>query len=157
MAVTEAPVHLERDVMGRLLLLGPDGIAAPVRPVRLFPLSCPEGYIVLLDNEDKELALVHDLEDIDATSCQALQEELESAYLVPQILSVYDIQDEFGVLHWHVRSDRGDRHFDLRGRDEIYPLESGRFLLRDIDGNRYEIRNVVALDPRSQVLVDAHL
>jgi hypothetical protein len=151
---TEPPIHLERDLMGRLLLRGPDGILAQVQPVRLFPLSCPDGYIALLDNEEHELALIEELEGIDLSSRQSLLEELEAAYLAPQIQCVYDIHEEFGVLQWHVQTDRGERRFDVRGRDEIYPVGHGHFLVRDIEGVRYEIHSAAALDANSQVYLD---
>jgi hypothetical protein len=149
-----APIHLERDVMGRLLLRGPDGMIAAVRPTRLFPLSCPEGYIALLDNDEQEIALVRDMGDLDFASRQALQEALEASYLVPEILAIYEVREEFGVLQWHVQTDRGERRFDVRGRDEIYPVGHGHFLVRDIEGVRYEIHSAAALDANSQVYLD---
>ena len=84
-------------------------------------------------------------------------EELEHAYLMPQIQRIYAIEEEFGVLHWHVLTDRGERHFEMRGRDEVQPITPDRFLVRDIDGNRYEIADVRALDRWSQNLIHTHL
>lgn len=153
----QPPLHLERDIMGRLLLRGPEGMLAPVHPVRLFPLSCPEGYIALLDNDEKEIGLVQEMATLDPESRQALQAELAVSYLLPQIERILSVHEEFGVLHWHVRTNRGERQFDVRGRDEIFPVALGRYLVRDIDGNRYEIHDFYALDAHSQALVDIYL
>lgn len=153
----QSSIQLERDVFGRLLLHRPDGTSLPVRPVRLFPLTCQDAFIALLDHEEREVAMVRDLAGLDFNSRQALEADLESAYLVPQVDCIHDIREEFGVLQWHTHTDRGERRFDVRGRDEIHFVDSQHLLIRDIDGNRFEIRNVNSLDHRSQALIDAYL
>lgn len=150
-------VALERDIRGRLVLHRPGQPPIGVRPVRLFPLSFPDGYIALLDHDDKEVLVIRDAGELDLRARQALQDELERAYLLPRIERVLDIQEEFGVLHWHVITDRGERRFDMRGRDEVQTLTPTRFLVRDIDGNRFEVADLHALDRWSQHLLDAHL
>ncbi len=48
----------------------------------------------------------------------------------------------------------GPRTFDVATRQDVRPLGQGRYLIRDVDGNRYEIRDTEALDPASRSLLD---
>jgi hypothetical protein len=70
---------------------------------------------------------------------------------------VESIEEEFGVLHWVVQTDRGERRFDVRGRDEIQLVTPDHYVIRDIDGNRFEISSLLTLDARSLAMLDAYL
>lgn len=151
------PMRFAYDVMGRFLLHRGEEPPVGVRPVRLFPLSDPEGYIALLDHDEKEVALVRGLAGLDVASRQALLQELETTYIVPQVLRIESIEEEFGVLHFVAHTDRGAHRFDVRGRDEIQFVRPGYYIIRDIDGNRFEIPNLFALDDASQAILDPYL
>jgi len=145
------------DVMGRFLFYRGDEPPVGVRPVRLFPLSDPEGYIALLDHEEKEVALIRELHSLDVASRQALLQELETTYIVPEVLRIESIEEEFGVLHFSVHTDRGHHRFDVRGRDEITFVRPGYYIIRDIDGNRFEIPDLFALPEETQAILDPYL
>ncbi|NLN76267.1 MAG: DUF1854 domain-containing protein [Armatimonadetes bacterium] len=50
-------------------------------------------------------------------------------------------------------TDRGPRQFILRGlRDSVHEIEPGRYLINDVDGNRFEIPQITGLDHRSQTV-----
>jgi hypothetical protein len=52
-----------------------------------------------------------------------------------------------------VDTDRGPRQFILRGlRDSVHEIEPGRYLINDVDGNRFEIPQITGLDHRSQTV-----
>jgi hypothetical protein len=153
----DGTIRLAYDVMGRFLLHRGAEPPIPVRPVRLFPLSDPEGYILLLDHEEKEVTLIRNMKELDPASRQALRQELETAYIVPEVLCIESIEEEFGVLHFVAVTDRGPHRFDVRGRGEIQFVRPGYYIIRDIDGNRFEIPNLFALDARSLALLDPYL
>ena len=83
-----------------------------------------------------------------------LEEELAKRYFLPQIRAVYDLKSHMGVMTWEVETDRGRRQFEVRGRDNVRHLPGSRLVLRDVDGNRYEISDYRALDAKSLDLLE---
>jgi len=125
-----------------------------LEPRRLFPLSGLTRYITLLDSEQKECAIIRDLEKLDPDSRRAVEECLNDYYMIPKITGVISITEKFGTLTWNCETDHGIRSFRIRNRhSDIKMLYDGRVLIRDSNDNRYEIENVNALDKRSQRLL----
>ena len=67
------------------------------------------------------------------------------------IQRVLRVKERFGTLDWEVMTNRGPRAFTTRDLREnvIHPVPE-RTLLTDVDGNRYDVRDVYALDRASQ-------
>ena len=125
-----------------------------LEPRRLFPLSGLTRYITLLDSEQKERAIIRDIEKLDPDSRRAVEECLNDYYMIPKITGVISITEKFGTLTWNCETDHGVRSFRIRNRhSDIKMLYDGRVLIRDSNDNRYEIENVNALDKRSQHLL----
>ena len=56
---------------------------------------------------------------------------------------------------WQVETDRGPRTFEIRSsRRDMRVLSAGRILIRDADGNLYEVPDYRQLDPQSRALVE---
>ena len=79
-----------------------------LEPRRLFPVSNANMYITLLDQDEKEVAFVRDLEEIDPASRTALEECFHEYYMIPKIRKVLACEDKFGTLKWTVETDRGE-------------------------------------------------
>ena len=125
-----------------------------VRAVKTFPLSAAMHFIALKDEEGKEIGIIEDLGELDSESREALKIELEKSYFMPDIIRINDIDDDFGVPKWDVETDKGHRTFELRTRRDARMMGRGRVLIKDIDGNRYEITDYRKLDPRSRDLLE---
>ena len=136
----------------------PDGsVHAPVEPVRTFPLTQPDQYISLLDAEKNELGLIEDIKQLKKVDRTILAEELEKCYFMPKITRIHALSGQFGVTQWEAETEVGSVSFDLRSRNDISSLDAGRVLIKDIDGNRYEIVNYHQLDPRSVALLETQI
>ena len=148
-------VRIWRDEFRRLHVLV-DGATEHVdlRPAAVFPISEAADFLSFLDEQGKEVALLRDPSGLDAESRAILAEELSRAYFVPKITYIYEIEDAHGAARWEVETDRGYRIFDIRDREDVRVLSKSRLLLQDADGNRYEIKDVNALDERSRKLLD---
>lgn len=70
------------------------------------------------------------------------------------ITKIVAIDEEYGVTRWKVETDRGPRTFDVATRHDVRPVGPNRYLIRDVDGNRYEIPNTAQLDAASRALLD---
>ena len=102
----------------------------------------------------KEIGLLKDAEALDQDSSLALKQALGLAYFVPVITKIYSIKEEYGVTRWKVETDRGPRTFDVGTRQDVRSVGRSRFLIRDVDGNRYEIRDVGELDAASRSILE---
>lgn len=151
----EAGAKVERLDLYRISVTLPDGsVLSPLEARCLFPLSDPEHYISLLD-EEKEIAIIRDLAALDESSAKAIRDCLAEYYLIPQILHVYSVKDQYGTLVWACETDRGPVTFRIKDRhnDIKFFHETNRLLVRDSNDNRYEISDTETLDPKTHHLL----
>jgi len=151
--------RLRRDVFEDLQVEFRDGCSVgPVSIVRAFPISAAEDFIIFKDAEGKELGALRQMAELDPSSHQVLEAELERIYFTPRITRIHSIEVNFRIPKWEVETDRGRRVFEISSsRSDIRALGGGRVLIRDADGNRYEIADYRRLDPFSSGLVEAQL
>ncbi len=130
-----------------------------LEPRMLFPHTNPTMYITLLDQKEKEIAFICDLNDIDSGSRLAIEECFKEYYMVPKIIRVLDCEDKFGKLKWHVETDRGEITFTIKNRhsDIKHIHGSPRIIIRDSNDNRYEITSTQDLDAKSLRMLFAYL
>jgi hypothetical protein len=140
----------------RLRLTVPDECSyLGVKPVWAAPLSRPNQYLVLLDSKDQEIILIADPKVLKGQSWEAVQKELRQRYLTAVIMAVKSARQEFGATYWHAQTDRGEREFITQNLQEnSFWISDDHLLLTDVDGSRFEIQSIVALDPRSRHLLN---
>ena len=155
-----ACIRFYREEFEDLVMEREDGeIDRSIHILRNFPLSNESRFIsVRKGEEEEELGIIPALSDLDEGSRQLLEEELERVYFVPCITRVLSVEERFHVPKWEVETDRGPRVFEIRsGRNDIRVLGGGRVLIRDADGNQYEIPNYRRLDEDSQKQIDSQI
>lgn len=105
-----------------------------------FPLSDPGRLILLRDPEGNEIGILDELGKLDPDSRRLVQEELEKTYFMPIIKEVNSIDHTLNLITWNVRTDRGHRVFEVRhARQNVRKIGRTRLIIKDVDGNRYEI------------------
>ena len=125
-----------------------------VQVVRTAPLSDPDHYISFLDGNGEEICLVRDPAELDEASRQIVREELNRRYMTAIVQHIYSVRNELGVSYFDVQTDRGRREFVMQNVQEgSRRLGERRILLLDVDGNRFEIPDLDALDKRSVKLL----
>jgi hypothetical protein len=131
---------------------------------RCFPLSSENTNIIIRvqdENPEKwyELGMICEVYDLDECSLEAVLRELHLHYLVPMVLQIENIKEEFGFLYWSVETDRGHKEFIMRDSiiSSTRQVSKGRWLLIDINQTRYEIHSYDALDTHSQNLLNKYL
>ena len=152
-------LSLRRDKNGALVLTldGRDPVSN-IRVVRAAPLSHPSRYITFLDEKGRELCTVDRLDDLTPPTRRLVEEELASYYLGSTIQCINELESEFGIAYWDVETSRGRRDFVVKDvQSSITWLSPTRLLIVDVDGNRFEIPDLRALDQRSQELLEMTL
>jgi hypothetical protein len=152
-------LRLCRDAFEDLQVEFQDGrVLGPVAVVRAFPISATGDFVILKDGDGKELGVIRRVAELDPASRQVLEAELERVYFTPRITRIRSIKVDFRIPKWEVETDRGHRIFEIsNSRNDIHSLGGGRVLIRDADGNRYEIPDYRKLDPFSYALVEGQI
>jgi len=151
--------RLFRDETGCLRMeIEGDRTYLDVKLAYAFPLTDPEHFIGALDGRDRSIGLFTSLEGLDPESRKLAQQALETRYFIPDIVRIFDLREEVGVVYFDVETNRGARSFVVRGlRDAIEVLDDARILIADIDGNRYNIPNWQRMDARSRRLIECFI
>ncbi len=125
--------------------------AIRVEPLRAFPLSHPEEQIVLRDGKNKEVGTLEKLSEVPEPAQSWLREGLHRRYFLPQITAISNVTERFGSSIWELQTDRGPRSITTRQMNEaVAEAELGRYIITDVENNRYEIKDLNALDPDSR-------
>jgi len=127
---------------------------------RCFPFSGPENYISVREPErdGREIGLIEDLNNLPADAKEMIIEQLELRYFAPVITKIRSIKEEYGYSYWDVVTDRGPCRFTVRmGGSNVYSIGVNRYLVNDIDGNRFEIPDLYKLTAREIKLLDLYI
>ena len=122
-----------------------------------FPLTDPEEFISIreADEKAKEIGLVEDLSKLPKDQQEMLREQIRLRYFMPVIKKIMEIKEEYGYAYWHVETGFGVCRFTTHmSGDVVIHLSDSRLLVKDIDGNRYEIPDFYALDIHEKKKLD---
>jgi len=123
----------------------------PVVVKRPFPLKGPRELIVVSSVEGKFLGLIKDYRRLDPGSVALVESHLDRQHYMPEIVGIKSIGEEGGVWIWKTITDRGERDFVVRSRRrDVTWLSDHHLVVRDADGNKYEIRDFRKLDENSR-------
>jgi Domain of unknown function (DUF1854) len=126
--------------------------------LRAFPLSDPNHYLTVRDGAGKEVGLIVDAAQLTAESRALVLADLDRRYVVPVVTLIRSAKERFGTVDWTMETDRGVCRFTTRNlRENVQRPSPERLILNDVDGNRYDIRNVDALPRESQELLFRHI
>lgn len=140
------------------LTVGDEKSYHTVKPTWAAPLSRPNRYLALMDGKGNEIVTINDPAELPTGSWEAVEAELRRRYLTSNIKSISQARVEFGATYWHAETDRGERDFVTQSLQENAQwLSAVHLLLIDVDGNRFEIPDVTAMDAKSQELIHSIL
>lgn len=121
---------------------------------RLFPRSGSNKYIVILNEEGEQLAIIRNIDNLDPDSKAIVTRVLDEYYMIPRITRFISMTEKFKIWMWTAETDRGVITFEIRNHiASIKPLYDGRVLIKDANDNRYEIPDYRLLDKESQKML----
>ena len=122
-----------------------------VKLFQAWPMSVPGRYLSFQDGKGEEIVMVEGLGELPEASRPVAEEELRRRYLTSRIEAINNIRTEFGVTYWNVLTNRGERDFVVQSLTESCVwLSDTHILVIDVDGNRFEIPDMDALDSTSR-------
>jgi len=126
-----------------------------------FPLTNPDQFIsfssIIDGKKEKEIGILENIKDLDSKSRKILKAELKRAYFMPQVTRINRLKENHGVMKFDVETEKGQREFETRYKEDIRKLPGGRVVIKDADGNRYEIKDFRKRDQRSINLIDSEI
>ncbi len=151
-------VRLTRDAFGRLRLeIGIEERHEPVRVVRCLPLTKPDSFLSLQDEEGEEIGLLEETSRLEPESRRLLVEELQLSYLKARVQGVRRITPRQGLMSWELETELGPRTVYIRDRSDIRAMPDGYTVLTDVHGAKYVLPPLDELDERSRAFVEVEL
>lgn len=146
-----------RDDRGRLILRSAEGVEyRDVMPIRMFPITDPEGWISICDSHGNELLCIESIEAVPADSRQIFREELNRYMFNPVIQQITRSVPEGNNVRLFIVTDRGSTDIVIDSED-IYRLSGKRILIKDLNGIRYLIPDWHQMNYRSRKTLDLYL
>lgn len=161
MAVTVwlTPENARFEKRNGLLYLTLDGRETRVKLCRDFPFELPWEYISVLDTDGDERGMIRSTALFEDGQRTVLEDELRLRYYAPQITSILRVREKYGFSYWTVvTADAGKLTFTLQDPYRaIYRVGEKSVTFSDVDGNRYEIPELAALDRSSRKRLELYL
>ena len=156
--LTAENISFRKDTEGNILLNKDEQEQVIANVTAAFPLSDPQKMISLRDHDGQEIGILDDVSRLDPHSKWIISEALERSYFMPRITDILDIQENLNVIEWEVETDKGLRTFEVRNvRKNVRRIGQRQLIIKDVDGNRYEIRDWMTLPPHPQKLLEPYL
>jgi len=125
---------------------------------RAFPFDHPEAFISVQDADKNELGMISELSVFPEETAALLRGELARKYYAPVLRSIISLRDRYGYAYCTARTDTGEISFTLRDASRsILKVDEHRVVITDIDGNRYDIPDIEALDRGSYKKIELYL
>lgn len=151
----EKDINLQQTEGGFLTLEIGEQTYKRVMVQRAFPLSKPTQYISIREVKDDrepgaEIGVIKDLALLSAEKQKLIWEELDMRYFTPNITEIYHLKDEHGFVYLDAETTAGARKITAYNNSSSFiRLSKIRILIIDVDGNRYNIPDITALDKKS--------
>jgi hypothetical protein len=155
MSQHQKPHKLERDALGRLILI--DAVGARhvgVYPVRAFPITAPGAGISIMDQSGKELFWFDGITTIPEGELSLLEEGLAAREFMPVIEKITKVSTFATPSIWDIETDRGPTRIRLKGEEDIRRIVGNTLLIADSNGLQFLIKDSTQLDKVSKKLLD---
>lgn len=125
---------------------------------RAFPFNRPDSMISVQCEDGFEIGIIKNINDFDADMAKILKENLEKKYYIPEIIRISSARERFGFVYFSCTTNSGDCEFVVRNPfGSIIHVSDKHIYIIDIDGNRYSIPDVMALDRKSYRKIELYI
>ena len=155
MSQHQKPHKLERDALGRLVLIDAVGTRhVGVYPVRAFPITAPGAGISIMDQSGKELCWFDGIATIPEGELALLEEGLAAREFMPVIEKITKVSNFASPRIGDIETDRGPTRIRLKGEEDIRRIAGNTLLIADSNGLQFLIKDSTQLDKVSKKLLD---
>ncbi|MCD8049890.1 MAG: DUF1854 domain-containing protein [Clostridia bacterium] len=131
---------------------------------RLFPMQMKDKFISIRRmseghrDRNTELGIIEDLAPFGEEARKIIDRELDRRYFVPEIVKVKNAKEEFGQTYWECVTSAGERSFTTNDMSSAL-TKTGEYslILTDVDGSRYEIKDIRKVGDKAMKILDIWL
>ena len=121
---------------------------------RALPIGQPAGYISVADSENKEIGILRSVADLSGPQLAIVEDELSKRYYCPRIFEIKSVKDKMGYVYMELvignNAEKYDKNCAVNDVNRnIRMIDDNRLLIFDVDGNRYMVSDLSALDKKS--------
>ena len=146
---------LERDTLGRLILIDASGVRhVGVYPVRAFPITAAGAGISIMDQSGKELCWFDAVSAIPELELGLIEDEMAAREFMPIIEKITKVSTFATPSIWDIETDRGPTRIRLKGEEDIRRIAGNTLLIADSNGLQFLIKDATQLDKVSKKLLD---
>jgi len=146
---------LERDTLGRLILIDASGVRhVGVYPVRAFPITAAGAGISIMDQSGKELCWFDAVSAIPELELGLIEGEMAAREFMPVIEKITKVSTFATPSIWDIETDRGPTRIRLKGEEDIRRIAGNTLLIADSNGLQFLIKDATQLDKVSKKLLD---
>ena len=129
---------------------------------RSLPIGQPDEYISVADDADKEIGIIKSLKEFQGDQFRVVTDELGKRYFCPVIKEIKSVKDKLGYVYMEltVLLDGKEYPRNCAVKDvnkNIRMLDDDRVIIFDVDGNRYLVNSLAALDKKSLKRIEPYL
>ena len=108
--------------------------------------------------EGKELGILRDLAELAPEQQKLAREELEARYFCPAVTAIRSIKEKMGYFYFDVSFGTVQKVFAVKDISRsIKQLDDKAVAITDVDGSRYLIEDVWAIDGKSRRKIEPYL
>ena len=123
---------------------------------RALPIGQPSEYISVADVKNNEIGIIKSLQDLSGPQLTIVVSELDRRYYCPFVLEVKSVKDKLGYVYMELLVDvpgvdkKHVRNCAVKDVNRnIRMLSDNSLIIFDVDGNRFIIKDITALDKNS--------
>ena len=118
---------------------------------RCFPFLSPNQFISVIDSDsNEEIGIIKDLNELSKEQLDLANIELEFRYFVPIITKVIKVKEKRNFATLDVITNAGKKTITLQDIPfNINLHHNGQVIIKDVDGNLYEVSNEYLLSKDS--------
>ena len=125
---------------------------------RQFPFELEWEFISVMNEEQAEVGIIKSISLFEGVGEELLRTELRRRYYAPVIDKIISVKERYGFSYWRVHTPEGNVNFTLHDTyRSILRASHNRVVLLDVNGNRFEIPDVNALDRKSYKKIELYL
>jgi len=124
---------------------------------RALPLSAPGSFICVADMDDKELALLENIEALSEEQRELVSAELDLRYYYPEVTQVKSIKEKLGTYYFDLCIGEHEKNAAVKDIGKNLRQLNGKIILTDVDGNRFLIPSLDVLARKALRVLEAYL
>ena len=125
---------------------------------REFPFELEWEFISVMNEEQAEVGIIKSVSLFEGVGEELIRTELRRRYYAPVIDKILGVKERYGFSYWRVHTAEGNVSFTLHDTyRSIIRASHNRVVLLDVNGNRFEIPDVEALDRKSYKKIELYL